>query len=136
MDLNPYLLFDGRCAAAFKFYAKTLGGKIVAMQTHGDSPMKDQVAPDWQDKILHAKLVVGDKTLMGSDAPPANYERPKGIQVSISLTDATEAERIFKELADSGKVTLPFQKTFWSPGFGMTVDRFGIPWIVNCEPGA
>ena len=68
---------------------------------------------------------------MGSDFPPSDYAPPKGIQVSVSVTSPVEGERIFKALAEGGKVDLPFQKTFWSPGFGMAVDRFGTPWMVN-----
>jgi PhnB protein len=132
MELNPYLNFNGKCAEAFKFYEKTLGGEIVMMQTHGDSPIKDQVPPEWHDRVLHGRLVIGDKTLMGSDTPPANYTPPQGIWVSISPKVA-DGERIFNALADGGHVKMPYQKTFWSPGFGMTVDRYGIPWMVNAE---
>jgi PhnB protein len=136
MELSPYLNFNGQCAAAFKFYEQCLRGKIVMMQTHGESPMKDQVPPDWRDKVIHARLVVGDKVLMGSDAPADNYVVPQGMYVSVSVDAPAEAERIFKALAENGTVTMPFEKTFWSPGFGMVVDRFGTPWMVNCEPVA
>jgi PhnB protein len=133
MELSPYLTFSGECAAAFAFYEKTLGGKIVMMQTHGESPMKDLVPADWQDKILHARLVAGGHALMGSDAPPARYAAPQGVQVSVTVATPAEGERIFNAFAENGKVNMPFQKTFWSAGFGMLVDRFGIPWMVNCE---
>jgi PhnB protein len=136
MELNTYLNFNGQCATAFKFYEKCLGGKIVMMQTHGDSPMKDQVPPDWQDKIMHAQMRLGDRILMGCDAPPSHYAPPQGVHVSIGVATAAEGERIFTELAENGKVSMPFQKTFWSPGFGMAVDRFGVPWMVNTEQTA
>jgi PhnB protein len=136
MDLCPYLNFNGQCAEAFKLYERVLGGTIVMMQTHGESPMKDQVPPGWRDMIIHARLVVGDKVLMGSDAPPEHYAAPQGISVSINVDSPAEAERIFTALVENGKATMPFGKTFWSPAFGMLVDRFGIPWIVNCEPAA
>jgi PhnB protein len=71
---------------------------------------------------------------MGSDAPNDRYERPQGVQVSISLKSAADGERIFKALAEQGQIAMPFQPTFWSAGFGMLTDRFGIPWMVNCEP--
>ena len=135
MELSPYLNFNGQCAAAFKFYEQCLGGKIVMMQTHGESPMKDHVPPEWRDKVLHARLVVGGEALMGSDAPPDRYERPQGTYVSLSLA-FPDAERIFKALAEGGSVSMPFQKTFWSPGFGSLVDRFGTPWMINAEPAA
>lgn len=135
MEMSPYLIFNGQCAAAFKFYEQCLGGTITFLQTHGESPMKDNVPADWQDKVIHATLAVGDKVLMGSDAPPSHYTAPQGMSVSISGFVPAEGERIFKTLAEQGKVSMPFQKTFWSPGFGMLVDRFGTPWIINsAEP--
>jgi len=136
VQLNPYLLFNGQCQAAFKFYEQCLGGKIDAMMTHGESPMSQQVSPEWRNKIIHARMVVGDKVLMGSDAPPERYQEPRGFSVSLSVKDPAEAERIFHALADNGTVQMPIQKTFWSVRFGMVVDRFGVPWMVNCEQAA
>lgn len=132
MELSPYLIFNGQCAAAFKFYEQCLGGKIVMMQTHGETPARDHVPADWHDKVIHVRLVVGNFALMGSDAPPQHYAAPQGTHVSISVGPA-DAERIFTALAEGGKITMPFEKTFWSPGFGMVVDRFGTPWMVNTE---
>jgi PhnB protein len=134
MRVNPYLVFDGQCEAAFKFYADCLGGKIEAMLTHGGSPAEAHVPPEWRDKILHARLTVGQDVLMGSDAPPGRFEPPKGFSVTIQLTDPAEAERIFRRLEDGGTVTMPIQQTFWATKFGMLVDRFGTPWMVNCQP--
>ena len=136
MEISPYLNFNGSCAAAFKAYEKVLGGRIVMMQTHGESPAKEHVPADWQDKVIHARLVVGDQVLMGTDAPPGHYAAPQGQYVSVTVASPADAERIFNSLAENGKVTMPFEKTFWSAGFGMVVDRFGIPWMVNCEQAA
>jgi PhnB protein len=133
MQLNPYLTFNGQCEAAFKFYEQCLGGKIVAMVTHAGTPAEGQVPAEWRDKIIHARLVVGDEVLMGSDAPPDRYETSKGFSVTVGVDDPAKAERIFNALAEKGTVRMPFQKTFWALGFGMLVDRFGIPWMVNCE---
>jgi PhnB protein len=133
MEISPYLLFNGNCADAFKFYEKSLGGTITFIQKFGESPMADQVPADWRDKIMHVTMKVGDGVLMGTDASPAHYAAPQGVSVSIAPATTEEGERMFNALADQGKVGMPFQKTFWSPGFGMTVDRFGISWIVNCE---
>jgi PhnB protein len=133
MQLNPYLMFNGRCEAAFKFYERCLGGKIVAMLTHAETPIADQVPSEMRDKIIHARLVVGDKVLMGSDAPPDRYEEAKGFSVTLGIDDPVEAERVFHALAENGTVGMPIQKTFWAIRFGMLVDQFGIPWMVNCE---
>jgi PhnB protein len=133
MQLNPYLTFNGQCEAAFKFYEKCLGGKIEAMMTHAGTPMENHVPSEWRNKILHARLTVGDQALMGSDAPPERYEKPQGFSVSLNVKSPAEAERIFHALAEKGKVQMPLEQTFWAVRFGMCVDRFGIPWMVNCE---
>ena len=136
MQLNPYLTFNGQCEAAFKFYEKCLGGKIEAMLTHEGTPAEQHVPPEWRKKILHARLTVGDQELMASDAPPERYEKPQGFSVSLNVNTPAEAERIFHALAENGKVQMPLAQTFWAIRFGMCVDRFGIPWMVNCEKAA
>ncbi len=133
MQLNPYLFFNGQCEAAFKFYAQLLGGKIIAMMTHAGTPAENQVPPEWREKIIHARMVIGDQLLMGSDAPPGHFQPPQGFSVSLMVDNAEDAERIFHTLAESGTVRMPLQKTFWAIRFGMLVDRFGIPWMINCE---
>ena len=136
MEVSSYLIFDGQCEAAFKFYEKVLNGKIVGMMTWGESPMAQTAAADVRNKILHARMVIGDQALMGSDAPPDHYGKPQGFSVSLGVKDPTEADRIFNELSQNGNVTMPIQKTFWSVRFGMLTDRFGIPWMINCEQAA
>lgn len=133
MQLNPYLSFKGDCEAAFKFYEKCLGGKIVALVPHTGTPAEQHVPPEWRNKIMHARLTVGDEVLMGSDAPPDRYEQPKGFSVTLQVEKPADAERMFNALAEKGNVTMPIQKTFWAERFGMVVDRFGIPWMINCE---
>lgn len=133
MQLNPYLFFNGQCETAFKFYAELLGGKIIAMMTHAGTPAENQVPPEWREKIIHARIVIGDQLLMGSDAPPGHFQQPQGFSVSLLVDEPEDAERIFHTLAENGTVRMPLQKTFWAIRFGMLVDRFGIPWMVNCE---
>lgn len=135
MRLNPYLIFNGQCEAAFKFYEQCLGGKIEAMLTHGDAPTGEQVPSEWRNKIMHACLTLGDRVLMGSDSPPEHYEETKGFYVQVGSDDPVEAERIFHALAENGTVRMPIQQTFWSVRFGMLVDQFGIPWMINCDQG-
>jgi PhnB protein len=136
MKLNPYLFFNGQCESAFKFYEQCLRGKIEMMMTHGDSPMAQQVPSDWRNKIIHARLTVGNNVLMGADAPPEHYEQMKGFSVSLIVDDPAEAERIFNALVANGTVRMPLQKTFWAVRFGMLIDQFGVPWMVNCEQAA
>lgn len=130
MQLNPYLLFNGQCADAFKFYEKCLGGKIEVMMPHTGTPAESQVPANWREKIVHARMVVGDKVLMGSDAPPDRYEAPKGFSISLDVDSPADAERIFKALSAKGTVNMPLQKTFFAESFAMVVDQFGIPWMI------
>ncbi len=136
MRLNAYLLFNGQCEAAFRFYERCLGGKTEAMTTHAGTPAEAHVPPEWRNKILHARLVVNGEAIMGSDAPPDRYEQPQGFSVALQVNDPAEAERMFRALAENGQVRMPIQETFWAARFGMLVDQFGIPWMINCEKTA
>ena len=136
MQLNPYLFFNGKCEAAFRFYEKVLGGKIVAMLTHEQTPMADQVSPEMRKQIIHARLTVGDKVLMGSDAPADRYNAAKGFSISIGVEQPAEAERIFAALAKNGTIRMPMEATFFALKFGMLVDQYGIPWMIICEKAA
>jgi len=134
--MNRYLFFIGQCEAAFKFYEQCLGGKIETMIRHEGSPAANHVPADWRDKILHARMIVGGVLLMASDAPSDRSQKPQGFSVNLGVKDPAEAERIFHSLAENGTVTMPIGETFWAVRFGMLVDRFGIPWMVNCEKTA
>ena len=136
MQLNPYVNFNGQCEEAFKFYEQLLGGKITFMMTWGEMPGADQFPAESHKLIMHATLNVGDKVLMGADSPPDRYQQPKGMNVSVHIHELAEAERVFNALSENGTVQMPFSPTFWSKGFGMCSDRFGIPWMVNCEQAA
>ena len=130
--LNPYLFYNGNCEAAFKYYEKVLGGKIEMMLRADEAPESMPPQPGWEKKIMHARMTVGGQVLMASDSPPEHFHKPQGFSISVTLIDPAEAERKFNALADGGTVTMPFSKTFWAKGFGMCVDKFGIPWMVNC----
>jgi PhnB protein len=131
MDLNPYLTFDGRCEAALKFYESILRGKIEALMRFADMP--GHAPANWSDKVMHGSLKFGDNVLMGSDAPPERYEPMKGMWVSLQVKEPPEAERVFKALAEKGKVAMEIQETSWAHRFGMLVDQFGTPWMINCH---
>ncbi len=133
MKVNPYIFFNGNCQEAFAFYAKVTGGKIEAMMPYAGTPAEAHVPAEWKDKIMHANMTIGDTLLMASDAMPGHYSKPQGFSVSLQVEDAAEGERIFNALADGGKINKPYQKTFWADGFGMLVDRFDIPWMINCQ---
>ena len=132
MELSPYLMFSGNCEEAMKFYEETLGAKIEEFSKFAGTPSEEHVPPDWRDKVLHARFTVGDTVVMASDAPPGHYAQPQGMSVALGLNDTAKGEEIFNKLAENGTVQMPFSPTFWAKGFGMCVDRFGIPWMVNC----
>lgn len=136
MQLNPYLPFNGECEVAFKFYEKCLNGRIEALLPHRGTPTESHVPPEWRHKIMHARLVADGAVLMGCDAPPDGYKKPQGFSVTVQVKEPERAEQIFAALSEGGTITMPIQKTFWSTRFGMLVDRFGIPWMVNCEQPA
>lgn len=133
MQLNAYLTFNGQCEAAFKFYGQCLGGKIETLMTYASAPADSPVPPEFRDRIMYARLNAGGGILLACDASPDWYQAPQGFSVSVGIAGLPEAERIFHALAEGGTIRMPFQKTFWAPGFGMLVDRFGISWMVNCE---
>ncbi|MGE8068639.1 VOC family protein [Pseudomonas sp. NPDC089569] len=134
MKINPYLIFNGDCKAAFTFYAQSLNGKIEAMMTFGETPAGEHVPKDLHNLIIHTRLAVGDQVIMGSDTTPDRpVDEMSGCSISLNVDSITEAERVFGALAAGGQVQMPLEATFWATRFGMLIDRFGVSWMVNCE---
>jgi PhnB protein len=133
VQLRTTLHFSGECETAFRLYERCLGGKVAFMLRWGESPMAADVPPEWHGKILYTRMSVGDTTLVGGDLPPGQHVKPQGFDVMIQVEDPAEAERLFNALAEGGTVTMPLQQTFWATHYGVLVDRFGIPWEINCE---
>ncbi len=136
MQLYPHLTFNGQCEAAFKFYEECLRGRITFMMTYEEMPMDLQTPADWRMKIGHATFALSDYMFSGSDALPGQYQKPQGFSMQFNLSDPVETERIFKALAEDGTVSMPLEETFWALRFGVLVDQFGIPWMINCEKPA
>lgn len=138
MKIVTSLSFTGDCREAFEFYARVLGGRITAAMTYGDGPPDMPVDPKYRDQLMHCWLEVGDQAIMGSDGIPEfapSYGKPRnGFDVTLHTADKAEAERWYRELSQGGVAGMPFGETFWSPGFGMLTDRFGVPWMVNTIP--
>jgi PhnB protein len=131
MRIDPYLIFDGRCAEAFRFYEQLLGGTIETIMTYGDAPDAGETPPEAPDRILHAHLSVGDAILMGSDGPTGEGPASQNVMVSLDVSSVEEAERIFAGFAEGGNVVMPIERTFWAERFGMVTDRFGTPWMIG-----
>jgi PhnB protein len=128
------LYFNGTCDAAFALYAQCFGGTIFRL-TWGDSPMAGQAPPEWHEKVVHATLTIDGGAISGGDVLPGLYRQPQGFELHVNLDDTAAAERIFTQLSDGGEVTVPLQETFWARRFGSVIDRYGVPWSINCgEP--
>ena len=137
MQVQPYLFFEGRCEEALEFYRQALDAQVEMLMRFRDSPEAPPpgaVAPGSDDKVMHASFRVGDSTLMASDGGCSGRSGFQGITLSLNLADVAEAERRFAALAEGGEVQMPLGATFWSPAFGMVVDRFGVSWMVNVTP--
>jgi PhnB protein len=132
MQLNAYLSFNGQCEEAFNFYTQCFGGSITGIFRYGETPMAEHIPAEMTNAVMHVRMSVGQAVLMGADAPD-QYETPKGIAVSIHVDSAEEAERIYASLSENGSIQMPIQETFWALRFAMFTDRFGIPWMINCE---
>ena len=133
MAFHPYLFFSGNCREAFTRYQEVFGGDLVLLPM-SDMPSEEAVPAEQADLIMHAALTFGDDILMASDDPTGDGGPVKGMAVNYAVADVAEAQRVFEALAEGGEVTMPMSETFWSPSFGMCVDRFGTPWMVNAEP--
>jgi PhnB protein len=136
MQMNAYLSFKGQCEEAFRCYERAFGGQLGTIFRYAGSPMADQVPADWQDKVMHTTLTLDGLVLMGGDVAPDQFEAPKGFSMSLTMTSEADAERVFNELAKDGRVIMALQKTFWADRFAHVVDRFGIPWLINCASEA
>jgi PhnB protein len=133
MRISPHLCYDGQCREAMQLYQEILGGTIQTMLTYGETPMASSMDSRWHDRIVHATLVLDEVELTGVDTYAGAYQRPQGFFVTLSVAGLGRASEIFKALSHGGTTKVPFEKTFWSPGFGVLVDRFGIPWEINTD---
>jgi PhnB protein len=135
MQINSYLSFEGRCDEAIAFYRRALGAEVEMLMRFKDhpEPKPPQMLPEMNDKVMHASLRIGDTVIMASDGGCRGGGAFHGISLALSVPDLPEAERRFNALADGGQVQMPLAKTFFSPGFGMVADRFGVSWMVMVE---
>ena len=132
--VHPYLSFGGRCEEALDFYRSAVGAEVQMMMRYKESPEGDgerAMAPCFGDKVMHSTFRIGGSTLMASDGMCDGTPNFEGFSLAISVPDEAEAERVFNALADGGLVTMPLEKTFWAPKFGILSDRFGVAWMIS-----
>jgi PhnB protein len=132
MAFHPYLYFNGNCREAFTRYQEIFGGELFLMKM-SDAPSDDPVPASQADLIIHAALTVDGDLLMASDDPTGKVGPIEGVYVNYSNADVAEVQRVFEALAAGGEITQPLLETFFSPAFGMCVDRFGTPWMLSAE---
>jgi len=130
---NTYLYFNGNCEEALNLYVKVLGARIGFMMKTKDAPKSMECDADMGEGVMHATLMIGETKVLVSDVPPSYYAKPQGFNINVNVTEPAEAERIYASLSEGGEQTMPLQETFWAKRFGTCIDRFGIPWMVNCE---
>jgi PhnB protein len=131
--VQPYLFFEGRCEEALEFYRRSVGAEVVMLMRYKDNPEPAQAGcqpAGSDDKVMHASFRIGETTIMGSDGRCSGQPNFQGFGLTITVPTEADADRLFKGLADGGKVEMPLTKTFYSPRFGMVVDRFGVFWMV------
>jgi PhnB protein len=134
MRASVNLTFDGGCEEAFALYARLLGATVTFSLRYGDSPMAGDVPPGWHGRIAHATLTLdGGSHIYGYDAQPGRYETPQGFSITVNPATVDDAHAMFAALAEGGRIDMPIQQTFWAAAFGIVVDRFGVPWAINCE---
>lgn len=134
--VQPYLFFEGACDQALEFYKQKLGAEVTALMRYKDGPPPsgDCAATILPDKVMHAAFRIGETVLMASDGQCSGKTNFSGFSLSLTVKDVPESERVFAALSDGGHVIMPLAKTFWSPSFGMTTDRFGVTWMVMVLP--
>jgi PhnB protein len=130
MQIQPYLFFDGRCDEAIAFYRAALGAEVAMLMRFKDCPDPAMVPPGGADKVMHAALRIGETTVLASDGRCRGEASFDGFALSLTAADEAAAERLFAALGDGGAVQMPLAKTFFSPRFGMLIDRFGVSWMV------
>ena len=130
--VQPYLFFGGKCEEALEFYRKALGAEVQMLMRYKESPEQPRPVPScFDDKVMHASFRIGETTVMASDGMCDGKPNFDGFSLSISVPDEAEADRVFAALGEGGLVSMPLEKTFWSPKFGMLADRFGVGWMVS-----
>jgi len=134
-QINVYLFFNGNCAEAMKFYAEALGGSPQLMKASEMPEGVENVPPQLRDQVMHARLeITGGAVLMASDwMDTTPYPGMSGFRACLAPASAADGQRIFDALSQGGRVDAPYGATFWSPGFGMLTDKFGVGWMVNTE---
>jgi PhnB protein len=136
MEIQPYVFFEGRANEAIEFYKKALGAEVAMLTRFKESPDQSMITPGSEDKIMHCELRIGTQSILLSDGQCSGQGAFQGFSLSVTVDSIEEADKIFNAVADGGQVQLPLTETFFSKRFGMTMDKFGVAWMVYLKPSA
>ena len=137
MQIQPYLFFDGSCEEAIEFYKSAVGARVEMLMRNKEAPEQPPpgtLAPGSENKVMHAAVRIGDSTVLASDGHCTGKPSFQGFSLSLTVASESEAKQKFEALSAGGKVTMPLNKTFFSPAFGMLADKFGVQWMVYVAP--
>jgi PhnB protein len=134
MQVQPYLMFEGRCDEALKFYQAAIGAEIQMLMRFKESPDQSMVSPEAKEKIMHACMRIGDSRVLASDGNCSGSPAFNGVNLTLNASDDAEAEKLFAALAEGGQVRMPLEKTFFASKFGMLADQFGVNWMIIAGP--
>jgi PhnB protein len=133
MELDPYLHFNGNCEEALNFYAHIFGGNIADLRYVAGSPLEPKLPAGAGAKVMHARFISPTLHFMAADRMMPGQVQGSRVSLALATRDAHDAERVFNELAEGGKIIQAFGDMFWGAKFGMLTDKFGIDWMVNCD---
>jgi PhnB protein len=135
MQPIPYLFFKNTCAEAMRFYAGVFGSPEPEIMPFSAAPkdVLDQMPGMPPDTVMHSAVKVGEGWVYASDDPSGETGAMAGNSISVSFGDKAEARRVFNALAEGGEVRMPYEPTFFSPGFGTLTDRYGTRWMVMAD---
>jgi PhnB protein len=136
VQVQPYLDFNGRCEEAIEFYRRAVGAEVTTLHRFKESPDPNMCSPALADKIMHVDLRIGENSVLASDGGGSHDGQLnfQGFLLALNVSNVSDGERLFAALGDGGQVMMPLTKTYFSPGFGMLTDRFGVKWMVHVAP--
>ena len=134
--LAPYLTLSGNTREVLEFYKSIFGGNIEIM-TWSEAP--DEVCGGAEkkaaikDNVMHGCLTNESFMLMAADSVQDPSQAVNSTHLSFNCTSVDEIDSLFKKLSDGGTITMPLDNTFWGARFGMLTDKYGVPWMLNCQ---
>lgn len=136
--LNPSINFNGNAEEAFNFYKSVFGGEFAKIIRFKDLSNPEYTVPENEaNKIMHIALPIGQNILMANDVPESMgrvNENENRSKIVVAAESREEADALFRGLSAGGNIEVPIDDSPWGSYFGMFRDKFGIEWMVDCNP--